>query len=264
MAKASAAGDRVIQIFDTPHDVADQPGAVEAPPFRGGVEFDNVYFAYEPGHDVLKGTSVSIEPGQSVAIIGPSGAGKSTIIGLISRLYDPDRGRVLIDGRDLREYTLESLRAQISVVLQDTLLFATSIRENIAFGAPDSSDQDIEAAARLANAHDFIEALPAGYQTPVGERGVTLSAGQRQRIAVARAALRKAPILILDEPTTGLDPEARSLLIEALERLSRKQTTFMITHDMNDAAGADVIFRIEHGILKQVSPSDLLPAAGNR
>jgi len=245
MAKASAAGDRVIQIFDTPHDVADRPDAIEAPPFKGELAFENVSYGYEAGQAVLKNVSFKIEPGQFIAMVGPSGAGKSTIIGMMSRLYDPDSGSVRIDGRDIREFTLESLRTQISVVLQDTLLFAASIGENIAFGAPDSNEEQIVAAAKLANIHGFIKSLPDGYATRVGERGVTLSAGQRQRIAVARAALRGAPILILDEPTTGLDPENRQALMEALERLGKSQTTLMITHEMRDTRGADMVFRVD-------------------
>jgi len=261
MARASAAGDRVIRIFETPYDVADHADAVEAPPFTGRVEFRDVHYAYEPGQAVLRGASFAAEAGQFVAIVGPSGSGKSTVIGMLSRLYDPDRGSVLIDGRDIRDFTLESLRAQISVVLQDTLLFATTMRENIAYGAQEASDEEIVAAARLANAHDFIEALPEGYDTEVGERGVTLSVGERQRIAVARAALRRAPILILDEPTTGLDPQNRRLLMEALERIGREQTTFMITHEMRDAGVADVVFRVADGRLERVAGGRQHPRA---
>ena len=178
-------------------------------------------FGYEPGQRVLDGVEFEVQPGQQVALVGPSGIGKSTLISLILRLYDPVQGHIRIDRCDIRAYTLESLRAQMSVVLQDSLLFAASVADNIAYGAPGATFEQIEAAARLANAHEFIQALPQGYDTVVGERGVTLSHGQRQRIAIARAALRRAPILILDEPTTGLDEENERAVIEALERLAR-------------------------------------------
>ena len=254
MAKASAAGERVIQIFDTPPDVADRLDAVKAPTLKGAVHFDQVGFEYEAGQPVLQDINFSVRAGQSIAIVGPSGSGKSTIIGMLSRLYDPVTGSVTIDGRDIREFTLESLRTQISVVLQDTLLFATSIRENIAYGAAESNDEEIITAAKLANAHEFIAALPDGYETRVGERGVTLSVGERQRIAVARATLRKAPILLLDEPTTGLDPENRRAILLALEKLGRHQTTFMITHDIRDTLGADQVYKVENGVLTRISP----------
>src|SRR5437867_814516 len=204
-------------------------GAAAAPPLRGHVRFEGVGFAYDPGHAALEAIDCAVEPGQHVALVGPSGSGKSTFASLILRLYDPTAGRVLIDGRDLREYTLASLRTQISVVLQDSILFVGTIRDNIGQGAPGASHEAIEAAARLANAHGFIMAQPQGYDTVVGERGVTLSNGQRQRIAIARAAIRHAPLLILDEPTTGLDGENERAVLEALERLTEGRTTFLIT-----------------------------------
>src|SRR5437667_4625581 len=219
LAKASAAGELVLDVLDRTPDVRDLPGAVPAPAFRGAVRFDRVSFAYEPGRPVLEEIDCEISPGQHVALVGPSGSGKSTLVSLILRLYDPTAGRVLIDGRDIREYTLASLRPTISIVLQDSILFVGTIRDNIAQGAPGASPEATEAAARLANAHGFILAQPQGYDTVVGERGVTLSNGQRQRIAVARAAIRHAPLLILDEPTTGLDGENERAVIEALERL---------------------------------------------
>jgi ATP-binding cassette subfamily B protein len=204
-----------------------------------------------------------VEPGQHVALVGPSGIGKSTLASLILRLYDPTHGRVRIDGRDIREFTLASLRAQIGVVLQDTLLFAATIRENIALGAEAPSLAEIESAARLANAHQFIAGLPQGYDTVVGERGVTLSGGQRQRIAIARAAIRKAPFLILDEPTTGLDEENERTVLEALKRLTQGRTTFWITHDLRTAALADLILYFEGGrILEQGPHEELILAQG--
>ena len=263
MAKASAAGERVIQLFETPADVSDEANALPAPGFKGSLTFDHVNFGYEEGQEVLKDINFHIKPGQKVAIVGPSGAGKSSLIGLLSRLYDPTHGRVLFDGENIRRFTLESLRLQISVVLQDTLLFATSIEENIAYGAPGSADSAIREAAMLANIHEFIESLPEGYSTQVGERGVTLSVGQRQRIALARAALRKAPILILDEPTSSLDKVNRHAVLQALHRISAGRTTFMITHDLGQIEHADVILHIEHGVLiESGSHHDLMSAGG--
>jgi ATP-binding cassette subfamily B protein len=263
LAKASAAGERVLDLLDRTPEVRDLPGAVPAPPLTGAVCFDGVSFAYEAGRPVLDGIDFSVNPGEHVALVGPSGIGKSTIVSLMLRLYDPMQGRVLIDGRDLREYTLASLRSQISVVLQDTLLFAASVRDNIAYGAQNATNEEIEAAARLANAHEFIRALPAGYDTPLGERGATLSAGQRQRIAIARAAVRRSPILILDEPATGLDEENQRAVLEALERLAEGRTTFSITHDLQHAARADLILYLEHGrVFERGTQHELLQTNG--
>ncbi len=263
LAKASAAGERVLDLLDRTPEVRDLPGAVAAPPLTGAVCFDGVSFAYEAGRPVLDGIDFAVNPGEHVALVGPSGIGKSTIVSLMLRLYDPMQGRVLIDGRNLREYTLASLRSQISVVLQDTLLFAASVRDNIAYGAQNATKEEIEAAARLANAHDFIQALPAAYDTPLGERGVTLSAGQRQRIAIARAAVRRAPILILDEPATGLDEENQRAVLEALERLAEGRTTFSVTHDLQHAARADLILYLEHGrVFERGTQHELLQTNG--
>jgi ATP-binding cassette subfamily B protein len=263
LARAAAAGERVLEVLDRTPEVRDRPDAVAAPPFRGALRFGGVSFAYEAGQPVLDKIDFAVESGQHVALVGPSGIGKSTLVSLILRLYDPQEGRVLIDGRDLREFTLATLRPQISVVLQETLLFAASIRENIAYGAPGATPEEVENAARLANAHDFIMALPEGYDTVLGERGVTLSGGQRQRIALARAAIRKAPILILDEPTTGLDAENACAVLESLKRLVVGRTTFFITHDLQVVAGADLILYLDEGrVLERGSHAELMRLNG--
>jgi ATP-binding cassette subfamily B protein len=263
LAKATAAGERVIEILDRIPEVRDLPGAIAAARFHGDVSFSRVSFAYEPGHPVFDNVNLEVRAGQTVAIVGASGNGKSTLVSLLLRLYDPEQGRVLIDGRDIREFTLESLRAQISVVLQDTLLFAASVRENIGNGYAAATDEDVEWAARVANAHDFIVRLPQGYDTIQGERGVTLSAGQRQRIAIARAAIRRSPILILDEPTTGLDEENERAVIEALERLAHGRTTFLVTHNLKHAARTHLIVVLENGrVVETGAPRELVARGG--
>lgn len=263
LSKAAAAGERVLDLLQRVPEIRDLPNAVRAPMFRGEVRFEQVSFNYEPGQILLHDLNLIVNPGQVVALIGPSGSGKSTLVSLLLRLYDPRAGRVLIDGRDIREFTLESLRAQISAVLQDNLLFAASVHANIAHGAVDATPEQVVAAARLANAHEFIEALPQGYETVIGERGVTLSQGQRQRLAIARAAIRKAPLLILDEPMTGLDQHNERALLEALGRLDYGCTTFLITHDLCHAARADLILHLEKGnIIEQGTHEALMLANG--
>jgi len=276
LAKATAAGERIIDLLERTPEVRDLSGAVAALVLVGAVRFEAVSFGYEPGRPVLEQIDFELRPGERVALAGPSGIGKSTLASLLLRLYDPSEGRVLIDGRDIREYTLASLRAQIGAVLQDNSLFAASAHDNIAYGAPPSphpfpsggegqkrgaTREEVEAAAHLANAHDFIRALPQGYDTILGERGVTLSHGQRQRIAIARAAVRKAPLLILDEPTTGLDEENERAVLEALERLAAGRSTFLITHDLRLAAGADLILYLEKGrVLERGTHAELMRA----
>jgi ATP-binding cassette subfamily B protein len=263
LAKAAASSERIMDVLNQQPEIRDSPNAIPAPIFRGAIRFDHVHFGYESGQGILQDINLDIAPGQKVAIVGTSGGGKSTLVSLLLRLYEPTSGRIMIDGWDIREYTLASLRPQISVVLQDSLLFAASIRENIAYGVAGVSDGEIEAAARLAHAHDFIEALPQGYDTLVGERGATLSGGQRQRIAIARAAIRQAPILILDEPTTGLDKVNEKAVIDALQCLSRNKTTFVITHDLDFATRADVIVYLEHGrVVEQGSHLELMHKNG--
>lgn len=247
IAKASAAAERVLEVLEQEPEVTDRPDAREAPPLRGAVRFEAASFGYGDGPLVLRDVDFSIEPGEHVAVVGASGAGKSTLVGAILRLHDPRTGSVSIDGLDLKSLTLASLRGQISVVLQESLLFAASVRENIAFGAPDAEPAEIEAAARAANAHGFITQLPQGYETQVGERGQDLSVGQRQRIAIARAFVGHTPIVILDEPLAALDAANAGEVAEALARLTNGRTTFLITHDIAHAAGCDRILSIEHG-----------------
>ena len=263
LAKAAASGERILNILQQTPDIQDSPQAKIAPAFRGEVTFENVSFAYDSGQKLLDRVNLAINPGQLVAISGISGSGKSTLMSLLLRLYDPISGRILIDGEDIRNYTIASLRSQMSVVLQESLLFAATIKENIAYGIDNVSDEEIITAARLANIDSFITSLPQGYDTVLGERGATLSGGQRQRLAIARAAIRRTPILILDEPTTGLDRENEQSVIEALQRLARQRTTFLITHDLALATQADVIVYLEKGrVIEQGSPQDLIACNG--
>lgn len=251
LAKAAAASERLLDTIEAVPDVADRPDAVDAPSLSGAVRFERVSFRYPDGPQVLDQLSLAIEPGECLAVMGPSGHGKSTLASLLLRLYDPAEGRVLLDGRDLRDYRIGSVRRQMTIVPQDSVLFGVSIRENIRHGNPAASDAEIEAAARLANAHDFIVALPGGYDAVLGERGGTLSAGQRQRIALARAAVRSAPILLLDEPTTGLDDVNRRAVADAIAALARGRTTIIITHDDELARRAGRQVRLERG---QIAP----------
>jgi ATP-binding cassette, subfamily B, bacterial len=265
IAKATASGERILEVLDTQPEIQDSRGAIKAPPFHGEVQFQNISFAYANQSDTLRGINFTAQPGQCIALVGTSGGGKSTLISLLMRLYDPTAGNILIDGHDLREYTLQSLRQQMSVVMQDnSLLFAASVRENIAYGAPGVSEADIIRAAKLANAHDFILRLPAGYDTLLGERGATLSGGQRQRIAIARAAVRPAPILILDEPTTGLDQENEHQVTIALDRLMQSRTTFWVSHNLKAIHSADQILYIEQGVIIEQGTHQSLMHLGGR
>ncbi|MBD2168349.1 ABC transporter ATP-binding protein [Calothrix membranacea FACHB-236] len=263
IAKATASGERVVEILDYEPHVKDLPRAKPAHPFFGTVRFENVFFGYHTGKNILKDINLIVQPGQQIAIVGASGGGKSTLLSLILRLYDPEIGRILIDGQDIREYTLNSLRQQISVVLQDSVLFAVSVRENIAYGKLGATDIEVEQAAKLANAHEFIMKLPQGYDTILGDRGGTLSGGQRQRIAIARAAIRQAPIVILDEPTTGLDKKSEYIVNAALAKLTEGCTTFIISHNLKAVENADMILYIEDGsILEQGTHAELLRLGG--
>ena len=261
--KATASGERILDILDMVPDIRDSRFAIDAPQLRGCVEFDNVSFGYEAEKTILKNINFKVIPGQHIALVGTSGVGKSTLTSLLLRLYDPTTGGIFVDCRDLREYKLQSYRRQVSVVLQDSVLFATSIRDNIAYGYLAATDRDIERAARLANAHNFIMDLPQGYDTILGERGCTVSGGQRQRIAIARAAIRNANIVILDEPTTGLDQESKHLVNQALDRLTQGKTTFTISHNLKAIQDADLILYMESGeILEKGTHSQLIRLSG--
>jgi ABC-type multidrug transport system fused ATPase/permease subunit len=245
--QAIAGGERIFEIIDTPLDVAERPGALDLQPMRGRVAFEGVSFAYGNGPALLREISFEVEAGRTLAIVGPSGSGKSTIINLIPRFYDPTRGRVSVDGHDLRDLTLESLRSQIGMVMQETFLFNMTIRDNIKYGRAAASDQEMVAAARAANADDFISEMPDGYDTLIGEKGVRLSGGQRQRIAIARAIVVDPRILILDEATSAVDTRTDFLIQQALDRLMEGRTTFVIAHRLATAQRADEILVLSDG-----------------
>ncbi len=248
MSQASASASRIFEILDTTSDVVDKPGAVALSDVQGHVAFEHVTFRYYSGGDpVLSEVSFAAEPGQTVALLGATGSGKTTIINLIPRFYDPTEGRVLVDGQDLREVTLESLRAAIGIVLQETTLFTGTIRDNIAFGRPEATQAEIETAAQAAAAHDFILAFPQGYDTPVGERGATLSGGQKQRIAIARALLLDPHILILDDSTSAVDLETEYHIQQALDRLMKGRTSFVIAQRISTVMHADQILVLDKG-----------------
>jgi subfamily B ATP-binding cassette protein MsbA len=260
--KAAVGYERIREVLETHKEVVNLPGARPAPPFRGLIEFDRVSFHYEPQRPVLRDVSFRIEPGQVGAFVGPTGAGKTTIISLIPRFYDPVSGSVKIDGRDVRRYTQSSLRQQISFVLQETLLFHGPVWSNIAYGRPGANRFEILRAAEIANAHEFIEKMPDGYNTIIGERGVTLSGGQRQRIAIARAVIRDSPILIMDEPTTGLDAGSEKLVFEALDRLMEGKTSIVIAHRLSTVRRADCICVIKDGAIAEHGKHDELLHSG--
>jgi len=263
VSKAIVGYERIQEVLEIEARVRDLPRARRAPRFKGKIEFERVNFAYDEKSPVLKDVSFSIEPGYTAAIVGPSGTGKTTIISLIPRFYDPQSGRVKIDSADIRSYTLKSVREQISFVLQETLLFHASVWDNIAYGKPDATSEQIMRAARQANADEFIEKLPEGYGTMIGERGATLSGGQRQRIAIARAIIRDSPILILDEPTSGLDSTSEHAVIEAMHRLMEGKTSIVIAHHLNAIRHANVIFVVKDSeLVEQGSHEELLAAGG--
>jgi ABC-type multidrug transport system fused ATPase/permease subunit len=260
IAQTNVALERITSILEVDINVQERPDARDPEPFEGAIVFDHVEFSYAPGATVLRDVSFAVKPGQFVGVVGGTGSGKSTIVSLIPRFYDPIAGRILIDGVDVRAFTLRGIRRQIGFVLQDTVLFRGTVRDNIAYGRHRASDVDIVEAARLANAHEFIMQMPGGYDAPIGERGVTLSGGQRQRIGIARAFIRNAPIMILDEPTAALDSEAEHLVFEGLERLARGRTVIMIAHRLNTLRRADVILVLDHGEIAEKGTHDELLA----
>ena len=263
MEGATAGARRCFEVLDREDDVVDAPNAQEITETAGAIGFQNVNFGYATGQPVLHDIDLSIAPNQIVALVGGTGAGKSTLLSLVPRFYDPDRGCVTLDGHDLRQITKKSLRDKIAIVLQDTLLFSTTIRENIAYGRPDATDAEIREAARRAQADEFISRLPAGYDSPVGERGGHLSVGQRQRIGIARAFLKNAPILLLDEPTSALDPTTEAAIMETIKDLMHGRTTLIVTHRLATIHGVDRIVVLENGrIVEQGTGADLLTKRG--
>ena len=255
---AAGATERLFELLDTTPDLQDAPNAVVLDDVQGRVAFEDVTFAYDEGRPVLHDIQLDVDPGETVALVGPSGAGKSTLVSLIPRFYDPQRGRVTVDGHDLRQVTRPSLREHIAAVAQEVHLFNASIRENIRYGRLDADDAAVEEAARAANAHDFIVDLPDGYDAAVGERGVKLSGGQRQRVAIARALLRDARLLLLDEATSSLDSASEALVQEALERLMAGRTTFIIAHRLSTVQAADRIVVLDDGRIVQTGTHDAL------
>ena len=255
--------ERIREILDTKSEVRDLPQARPAPRLKGRIEFDHVSFGYQPDQLVLNDVNFAIEPGQVAAFVGPTGGGKSTVINLVARFYDPVSGEVRIDGTNIRDFRIQSLRQQISFVLQETLLFRAPVWENIAYGRPEANRSEIIEAAKLANAHEFIEQMSEGYDTMIGEHGATLSGGQRQRIAIARAVIRHTPILILDEPTSGLDAASEEAVFEALGHLMKGKTCMVIAHHLQTIRKADVIFVVkDHALVERGTHEDLLAAGG--
>ena len=261
---AASGVQRCFEVLDRANDVPDAPDAYELTGTRGDLVFENIAFGYSADRPILQKVNVHIEPGQTVAFVGGTGAGKSTMLSLVPRFYDPTAGRVLLDGHDVRELTKKSLRNQISIVLQDTLLFSTTVRENIAYGRPDATEEEIIEAAKRAQAHEFILAMPEGYLSQVGERGGHLSVGQRQRLGIARAFLKNAPILILDEPTSALDPTTEAAIMTTLEELMRGRTTLIITHRIATVHRVDKIVVLGDGTVLEEGKGPELVTRGGR
>lgn len=265
LTQAIASMDRVFEFIDEKYDITDRSNAIECKDVKGNIVFDHVSFAYNENEpEVLKNINLEIQSGETIALVGMSGGGKSSLVSLISRFYDVTKGRILLDGIDIREFKVRSLRDQIGMVLQDNILFSDSVKNNILLGRPDASDEEVFAAAKAANAHDFIMNLVDGYDTKVGERGVKLSGGQKQRIAIARVFLKNPPILILDEATSALDLESEHLIQEAIEKLAKDRTTFIVAHRLSTITHADRIILIENGqIIESGTHEELMKKQGN-
>ena len=260
--KAMAAADRVFDIMDLDEKITDVPNAKPLPPIKGKVEFKDITFSYKEGQPALQHISLKAEPGQMIALVGPSGSGKSTIANLIPRFYDVDSGVITIDDHDIRQVTADSLREQIGLVPQETMLFSTSVMENIRYGRLEATDEEVIEAAKAANAEEFIKELPEGYDTKLGERGLNLSGGQRQRLAIARAILKNPRVLILDEATSALDTESEKIVQDALDNLMVGRTSFVIAHRLSTIFNADQIFVVENGHLREHGTHEELLAAG--
>ncbi|MEJ7840692.1 MAG: ABC transporter ATP-binding protein, partial [Rubrobacter sp.] len=261
--KSLVSGERIIELLNAEPTVKDEPGATPAPPLEGRVSFEHVWFAYEDeAGEVLRGVDFEVEAGSHVALVGVSGAGKTTVTALIARLYDPQEGRVLVDGRDIKEFTLKSLRDEITFVPQDPMLFRATVAENISYGKPGASREEIEEVASLAGADDFVREMPEGYDTVLSERGESLSGGQRQRISIARAMLRDTPILILDEPQSGLDAEAANAVEESWRALTAGRTTFVIAHELRLVRNVDQILILEEGHVAEAGTHEDLVSSG--
>lgn len=261
LTQSIASMDRMFELMDEKYDVENKDGALKLQDVSGKVNFDHVSFSYDKeGQTVLNTIDFTINPGETAAFVGMSGGGKSTIVSLIPRFYDAVEGAVKIDNVDVRDVTIQSLRSQIGIVLQDNILFSDSVKQNILMGKPDATDEEVIAAAKAANAHDFIMSLPEGYNTKVGERGVKLSGGQKQRVAIARVFLKNPPILVLDEATSALDLESEALIQESLDRLAHDRTTIIIAHRLSTITHADKIFVIDHGQLVEEGNHEALMA----
>ena len=259
LTQSFASMDRVFELMEEKYDIVDKENAADLPEIEGEIEFDEVNFAYEEGGEtVLRGINFKVKQGETVAFVGMSGGGKSTIVGLIPRFYDVKDGAIRIDGHDLRDVKVKSLRDQIGIVMQDSILFSDSVKSNILMGKPEATDEEVVAAAIAANAHDFIQELPEGYETTVGERGVKLSGGQKQRIAIARVFLKNPPLLILDEATSALDLESEALIQDSLEVLANERTTLIVAHRLSTITHADKIFVIDDGEVKEMGTHDEL------
>src|SRR5437773_10387237 len=245
--RATASGERIFQVLDEPEEVADRAQPIDLPPGEGAIRFEDVSFSYLPGRPVLEHLDLALNAGTTLALIGHTGSGKTTLASLVPRFYDVSAGRVLVDGVDVRDVTLYSLRREIGVIPQDPFLFSTTVRENIAFGRPEMTDEEVERVARLAQAHEFVERLPQGYETVIGERGITLSGGQRQRIAIARALAVDPRILILDDATASVDATTEARIRAGLREAMRSRTTLIIAHRLSTIALADEIVVLDQG-----------------